>query len=71
MFDFVILGITGPWEIILIVLALLLLFGGRKIPEIMKGFGKGIKEFKDATSANKSEEEWEKLEDKSSSERSE
>jgi sec-independent protein translocase protein TatA len=71
MFDFVILGITGPWEIILIVLALLLLFGGRKIPEIMKGFGKGIKEFKDATSANKSEEEREKLEDKSSSERSE
>ncbi len=72
MFDFVILGITGPWEIILIVLALLLLFGGRKIPEIMKGFGKGIKEFKDATSANNSEgEEQEKLEDKSSSERSE
>lgn len=55
MIDFVMLGITGPWEIILIVLALLLLFGGRKIPEIMKGFGKGIKEFKDATSGNKSE----------------
>jgi len=55
MMDFVMLGITGPWEIILIVLALLLLFGGRKIPEIMKGFGKGIKEFKDATSGNKSE----------------
>ena len=55
MMDFVMLGITGPWEIILIVLALLLLFGGRKIPEIMKGFGKGIKEFKDATSGNKGE----------------
>ena len=67
MFDFVILGITGPWEIILIVLALLLLFGGRKIPEIMKGFGKGIKEFKDATSKSSgdTEEEKEKLEDKS------
>ena len=51
--DFVLLGFTGPWEIILIVLALLLLFGGRKIPEIMKGFGKGIREFKDATSGNK------------------
>ena len=57
MFDFVILGITGPWEIILIVLALLLLFGGRKIPEIMKGFGKGIREFKDATNSNKSSKE--------------
>jgi len=55
MMDFVMLGIAGPWEIILIVLALLLLFGGRKIPEIMKGFGKGIKEFKDATSGNKEE----------------
>ncbi|MFP4619892.1 MAG: twin-arginine translocase TatA/TatE family subunit [Bacteroidales bacterium] len=67
MIDFVILGITGPWEIVLIVLALLLLFGGRKIPEIMKGFGKGIKEFKDATSAKAEGEEREKLEDKSSS----
>ncbi|MBS3806367.1 MAG: twin-arginine translocase TatA/TatE family subunit [Bacteroidales bacterium] len=55
MMDFVMLGITGPWEIILIVLALLLLFGGRKIPEIMKGFGKGIREFKDATGGNKGE----------------
>jgi sec-independent protein translocase protein TatA len=41
----------------LIVLALLLIFGGRKIPEIMKGFGKGIKEFKDATGGNKEEDE--------------
>jgi len=55
MMDFIMLGITGPWEIILIVLALLLLFGGRKIPEIMKGFGKGIREFKDATGGNKGE----------------
>ncbi|HMR29116.1 MAG TPA: twin-arginine translocase TatA/TatE family subunit [Flavobacteriales bacterium] len=36
------------WEIILIVLALLLLFGGKKIPELMRGLGKGMKEFKDA-----------------------
>ena len=35
----------GP-EILLIVLALLLLFGGKKIPELMKGLGKGISEFK-------------------------
>ena len=39
----------GPWQIGLIVLAVLLLFGGRKIPELMKGLGKGIKEFKDAS----------------------
>ncbi|MGD9992657.1 MAG: twin-arginine translocase TatA/TatE family subunit [Salinivirgaceae bacterium] len=46
----VILGILGGQEIILIVLAILILFGGRKIPELMKGLGKGIKEFKQATS---------------------
>ena len=36
----------GHWEIILIVLAILLLFGGKKIPELMKGLGSGVKEFK-------------------------
>lgn len=44
------LGILGGPEIILIVLAVLILFGGRKIPELMQGLGKGIKEFKKATS---------------------
>ncbi len=44
-----ILGITGPWQIVLIVVVVLLLFGGKKIPELMKGLGKGMKEFKDAT----------------------
>ena len=39
----------GPVGIILIVLVILLLFGGKKIPELMKGLGKGVKEFKDAT----------------------
>ncbi len=39
----------GPWQIVLIVVILLLLFGGKKIPELMKGLGKGMKEFKDAT----------------------
>ena len=39
----------GPWGIVLIVLVVLLLFGGKKIPELMKGLGKGVKEFKDAT----------------------
>ena len=37
----------GPWEIVLVVLVVLLLFGGRKIPELMKGIGKGVKEFKE------------------------
>lgn len=37
----------GTPEIILIVLVILLLFGGRKIPELMKGLGKGVKSFKD------------------------
>lgn len=39
----------GPWQVVLIVLVLLLMFGGKKIPELMKGLGKGMKEFKDAT----------------------
>ncbi|MBP3762443.1 MAG: twin-arginine translocase TatA/TatE family subunit [Bacteroidales bacterium] len=37
----------GTWEIILIVLVVLLLFGGKKIPEMMQGLGKGVKSFKD------------------------
>jgi sec-independent protein translocase protein TatA len=39
----------GPTELIVIGVILLLLFGGRKIPELMKGLGKGMKEFKDAS----------------------
>ena len=42
------MGLLEPMHVILIVFALLLLFGGRKIPELMKGLGKGMKEFKDA-----------------------
>ena len=36
----------GTWEIVAIVLVILLLFGGKKIPELMKGLGKGVKSFK-------------------------
>ncbi|MAZ26838.1 MAG: twin-arginine translocase TatA/TatE family subunit [Cytophagaceae bacterium] len=43
------LGMIGPWQIALIVVIVLLLFGGRKIPELMRGLGSGIKEFKDAS----------------------
>lgn len=41
------LGVVGPWEIVIIALIVLLLFGGKKIPELMKGLGKGVKSFKD------------------------
>lgn len=37
----------GTWEIILIVLVILLIFGGKKIPELMRGLGKGVRSFKD------------------------
>lgn len=39
--------IFGTWEIVLILLVILLLFGGKKIPELMKGLGKGVKSFKE------------------------
>ena len=42
------LGITGPWQIVLVIVVVILLFGGKKIPELMKGIGSGIKEFKNA-----------------------
>jgi sec-independent protein translocase protein TatA len=50
----------GPMEIILIIAALLLLFGGRKIPELMKGIGQGMKEFKKASRVEEEEEKVEK-----------
>ncbi|HPF97184.1 MAG: twin-arginine translocase TatA/TatE family subunit [Flavobacteriaceae bacterium] len=48
--------VVGPWQYIIIGLAILLLFGGKKIPELMKGLGKGIKEFKDASKEDDTEE---------------
>lgn len=44
----ILLGVIGPWQIVLVVLVLLLLFGGKKIPELMRGLGQGMKEFKNA-----------------------
>ena len=53
---FVLLAI-GPWQIVLLVVLVVLLFGGRKIPELMRGLGTGIKEFKDASKENDTEKE--------------
>ena len=46
MTSVLLLGMIGPWQIVLIVLVFLFMFGGKKIPELMKGLGKGISEFK-------------------------
>ncbi len=46
----------GPTEIIIIMLIVLLLFGGKKIPEMMKGLGSGLKEFKKASSIDEDDE---------------
>ncbi|MEO0558527.1 MAG: twin-arginine translocase TatA/TatE family subunit [Bacteroidota bacterium] len=49
------MGSLGPFEIIAILLVILLLFGAKRIPEIARGLGKGIREFKDATNDIKKE----------------
>ncbi len=47
MLTFFPLGVVGPWQIIIIAFIILLLFGGKKIPELMRGLGKGMKSFKE------------------------
>ena len=54
--DFLFIGGIGTQEIILIVLVLLLLFGGKKLPELMRGAGRGIREFKDAVNSATSDD---------------
>jgi sec-independent protein translocase protein TatA len=49
MFNSILLGAIGPTEIILILVGLLILFGGKKIPQLMKGLGEGMREFKKAS----------------------
>lgn len=51
------LGNIGTGEIILIALVVLLLWGGKKIPELMKGLGKGVRSFKDGMNGKETEEE--------------
>ena len=46
---------VGPWQIAVVVVLILLLFGGKKIPELMRGLGSGIKEFKDASKEEEQE----------------
>ena len=48
------MGLLEPWHIIIIIAVLLLFFGGKKIPELMRGLGKGMKEFKDAQNGESS-----------------
>jgi sec-independent protein translocase protein TatA len=52
----ILLGIIGMQELILIGIIVLLFFGGRKIPELMKGLGKGVKSFKDGMKEEDEEE---------------
>lgn len=44
------MGVIGPWQVVIIALVIVLLFGGKKIPELMKGVGKGVKSFKEGMS---------------------
>ncbi|MEN9421327.1 MAG: hypothetical protein RLZZ107_801 [Bacteroidota bacterium] len=48
------MGKFGPTEILLVLAIVVLFFGGKKIPELMKGLGKGVKEFKDASKGESS-----------------
>lgn len=49
-------AVIGWPQMVLIAVVVLLLFGGKKIPELMKGLGKGVKEFKDATNKDSKED---------------
>lgn len=49
---FILLGEVGPWQVVIILAVLLIFFGGRKIPELMKGLGEGMREFKKASNSD-------------------
>lgn len=57
------LGGLGTGEILLVVLVILLLFGGKKLPELMRGMGRGVREFKDAIDKPVDEKEKEEKKD--------
>jgi len=52
-----VLGFLGGWEIALLAVVILLIFGGRKIPELMKGLGKGVKNFKEGMNEDENKDE--------------
>lgn len=51
------MGFIGPWQIVIILVVILIFFGGRKIPELMRGLGTGIKEFKDGMNTDSDSKE--------------
>lgn len=59
------MGIPGGWELVLVVGIVILLFGGKKIPELAKGLGKGIKDFKKAVKDDETEETVKEIADSS------
>lgn len=60
----ILLGVVGPWQIVVIVLVLLLLFGGKKIPELMRGLGRGVREFKEGISGDEEKQSEKKKDEK-------
>lgn len=56
MYSFNFFLAIGPWQVVLVAVVILLLFGGKKIPELMKGLGSGIKEFKKGVKEEEGEE---------------
>jgi sec-independent protein translocase protein TatA len=64
MKQMILLGAIGPTEFLLVILIFLILFGGKKIPELMRGLGEGIREFKKASNVNEPENKDIKKEDK-------
>lgn len=59
----------GTWEIILIALVILLIFGGKKIPELMKGIGKGMRSFREGVEGKEDKENNEEKVEKTGNER--
>ncbi len=57
IYSLLFLGQMGPWQIAIIVIAILLLFGAKRIPELMKGLGSGVKEFKKGLKEDDSDNE--------------
>ncbi len=60
----ILLGMVGPWQIVIIAVIILLLFGGKKIPELMKGLGRGVKEFKEGINPDEEKEKEKEKENK-------